>query len=75
MQFKVGSILAGFCAVAGLLGTLVLLVVMMAGGANLSPAVAQVLACALGVVGLVGLLCLAGEAAANFVWNVVTGRR
>jgi hypothetical protein len=57
------TILAALCALAGLAGTLTLLVFMMAGGANSSPAAAQTLVRIMWATAFAGLLCLAGEVA------------
>lgn len=55
----IGTILAIFSALAGLLGTGTLLVFMAAGGANLSPSAAHTLARLMWATAFVGLICLA----------------
>jgi hypothetical protein len=66
MNSWVGTILASFCALAGLLGTLTLVVFMAAGGANSTPAAAQTIVRLMWATGFVGLLCMAGSVAAIY---------
>lgn len=63
MPSWLSTILAALCAIAGLAGTLTLLVFMIAGSANLSPPAAQTLTRVMWATSFAGLLCLAGEVA------------